>query len=176
VIWLYWWIYCYFNIIYYLLYIYYFIVPSVVKILRVKKNTNFFFNSEELEVQIVDSNKTLMQQDCVVALQSNRQLLKEKEPLSVITRSQTNSTARIIQQFDIRFCYYCYYLNILHIIINIIMLLVITYANEVADVYPQSVYMSLYVFMCRISKKLLTDQILCNDRPSAMDQSIRFWD
>jgi len=41
-------------------------------------------NLEELEVQIIDSNETLVQQNCVVALQSHGQPLKKKAPLSLI--------------------------------------------------------------------------------------------
>jgi len=47
-------------------------------------------NLEELEVQIVESCKIVMQQDCTIMLQSNGQLLKEKASLSILTRRHTD--------------------------------------------------------------------------------------
>jgi len=54
------------------------LVPSIVKIPKIKKEKDKTNNLEELEVRIVDSNETIMQQNCVVALQSNRQPLKKR--------------------------------------------------------------------------------------------------
>ena len=60
-------------------------------------------------------------------------------------------------------------------------LMVITSINEVAEVMWYLVCLSVCLsmtFVSSISQKLLTDlnQILWNDRTSAKDQSIRFWD